>query len=631
MPSSSKDRGEPPAKAPVASRRKARRRVFSLRFILAATFGTLVAISVGAVLTISVMANFANTYSLLNERAVQLLNGMEGAIRKETSQASTAVSAIAELFRGGAFEIGDAAAIDRVARTILLSNNVVEGIFVFDLQGKPVALLRGRDGAIAPPGPDILTDQAVSAMNVGPVRVSGKPIWGQPVDIGNVLYHVVSQSLVRDGEIRGVVVAAIGRNTMNRVVSDIGKSNATVAFVLNGANEVIANSRITRPFDQSQAIPIDRFPDPALAEFPRATRSDEFGSAEAEGIDVYNSSGRSGYVFITKQLPGYAQQPYTLGAYFRKADIGAEIFRTIASMIAGIAFLVLAVAAAIWLGRTISRPMLAISNTAESLSKFDLDAIEPLPRSRILEIDHQANALNRMTVAMREFSRYVPRPLVARLIRTGAAEEETVEREITILFTDIVGFTSLSERLDAQQTAEFLNNHFNEVCGHIEQLGGTVDKFMGDSVMAFWRAPERDPDHARHGVQAAREIAEAIAQGNVARRLSGKSAIRLRMGLHTGRAVAGNIGGGGRQNYTIVGDAVNVAQRLEQIGKEIMRPQEEVLVLVSQAVVEAVGQDARFSPAGTRVLRGRERPVSISRLDLGDVTKVLRFPEADTA
>ena len=615
----------------IVGERNAGRRVFSLRFILAATFGTLVAISVGAVLTISVRANFVNTYSLLNERAAQLLNGMERAIRKETSQAEIAVSAVAELYRGGAFEIGDAPTVDRIARTILLSNNVVEGVFAFDLHGEPVALLRRQDGAIAPPGPGVLTDKAISAMNIGPVRVSGKPVWGDPVDIGGMLYHIVSQSLVRNGKIEGVVVAAIGRNTMNRVVSEIGKTNATVAFVLNGANEVIANSRVTQPFDVSEAIPIDRFPDPALAEFSQATRSDEFRTAEAEGIDVYNSSGKSGYVFITKPLPGYAQQPYTLGAYFLKADIGAEIFRTIAMMIAGIAFLIVAVTAAIWLGRSISRPMLAISSTAEMLSQFNLDAIEPLPRSRILEIDHQANALNRMTVAMREFSRYVPRPLVARLIRTGAAEGETEEREVTILFTDIVGFTSLSERLNATQTAEFLNNHFNEVCSHIERHGGTVDKFMGDSVMAFWGAPEHDAEHARHGVQAVEEIAEAIRQDNIARRRRGERPIHLRMGVHTGKAVAGNIGGGGRQNYTIVGDAVNVAQRLEQIGKEIMRPQEEVIVLVSQAVVDAVGKDARFSPAGTRVLRGRERPISISRLDLREAAGVLPYPEADSA
>lgn len=615
----------------IVGERSAGRRVFSLRFILAATFGTLVAISVGAVLTISVRANFVNTYSLLNERAAQLLNGMERAIRKETSQAEIAVSAIAELYRGGAFEIGDVPTVDRIARTILLSNNVVEGVFAFDLNGDPVALLRRQDGAIVTPGRGVLTDKAISAMNIGPVRVSGKPVWGEPVDIGGMLYHIVSQSLVRNGRIEGVVVAAIGRNTMNRVVSEIGKNNATVAFVLNGANEVIANSRVTQPFDVSEAIPIDRFPDPALAEFPLATRSDEFRTAEAEGIDVYNSSGKSGYVFITKPLPGYAQQPYTLGAYFLKADIGAEIFRTIAMMIAGIAFLIVAVTAAIWLGRTISRPMLAISSTAEMLSQFNLDAIEPLPRSRILEIDHQANALNRMTVAMREFSRYVPRPLVARLIRTGAAEGETEEREVTILFTDIVGFTSLSERLDATQTAEFLNRHFNEVCSHIEKHGGTVDKFMGDSVMAFWGAPEHDGEHARHGVQAVEEIAEAIRLDNIARRRRGERPIQLRMGVHTGKAVAGNIGGGGRQNYTIVGDAVNVAQRLEQIGKEIMRPQEEVIVLVSQAVVDAVGKDARFSPAGTRVLRGRERPISISRLDLREAAGVLPFPEADSA
>src|SRR5258708_16097094 len=149
------------------------------------------------------------------------------------------------------------------------------------------------------------------------------------------------------------------------------------------------------------------------------------------------------------------------------------------------------------------------------------------------------------------------------------------------MFTDIAGFTHQAERLSASDTAAFLNDHFSLLIPCIEAEGGTVDKFIGDSVMAFWSAPEPQPDHADRACRTALAIRAAVSAENDARCGRGEPPIRLRIGIHTGPAVIGNIGSAERVNYTVVGDTVNMAQRCEALAKELNQPRTDVPILVT--------------------------------------------------
>ena len=118
----------------------------------------------------------------------------------------------------------------------------------------------------------------------------------------------------------------------------------------------------------------------------------------------------------------------------------------------------------------------------------------------------------------------------------------TRERTVTVMFTDIRGFGALSQRLSAHEVADLLNDHFDLLSRQIEATGGTVDKFIGDSVMAFWGAPDEQPDHAERALRAAGLIREAMAADNAARKARGEAPIQVRIGINTGPAVVGNIG-----------------------------------------------------------------------------------------
>jgi class 3 adenylate cyclase len=254
-----------------------------------------------------------------------------------------------------------------------------------------------------------------------------------------------------------------------------------------------------------------------------------------------------------------------------------------------------------------------LAAAADAIRALDPGRIRTLPRSPLRELDSAALAFNSMIKGLGWFATYVPRSLVLLLMRRGDAELVSEERALTVLFTDMIGFSAISQRLTPPQLADFLNRHFGLLAACIEAEGGTVDKYIGDSVMAFWGAPEPQPDHAARACRAAKRIAEALHADNTRRTAKGLRPVRVRIGIHSGPAIAGNIGAPGRINYTLIGDTVNTAQRLEQLGKEVDDGVADAVVLVSGATAAEV-HDTELKPLGTHTLRGRADETEIYRL-----------------
>jgi class 3 adenylate cyclase len=169
-----------------------------------------------------------------------------------------------------------------------------------------------------------------------------------------------------------------------------------------------------------------------------------------------------------------------------------------------------------------------------------------------------------------------------------------------------------------QDTADLLNHHFALLGACIEHEHGVIDKYIGDAVMAVWGGLSPMDDHADHAIRAALAIARVIREDNATRRAAGQPAIRVRIGLHSGPVVVGNIGAPGRVNFTVVGDTVNIAQRFEQLGKEFMKDGEEMVVLASGDTLAAVtDRDAvglgPVQPVLCQV-KGHDDPVEVYRL-----------------
>ncbi len=207
----------------------------------------------------------------------------------------------------------------------------------------------------------------------------------------------------------------------------------------------------------------------------------------------------------------------------------------------------------------------------------------------------------------REFGRYVSDYVLEQLLRTPEGDElRGAEREVTVLFADLRRFTRLSEGMKAREVVALLNEFFQLASDRVLASGGTIDKFIGDSLMAYFGAPVHQADHAERAVAAAMEIQRAVAERN-ARPGEGPGAgvsIQVGIGVHTGLAVVGSIGSARRADFTAIGDVVNVAHRLEKLALPGQ-------ILVSEAVQRRVRGTIRLRFEGERQLAGRQEPVHV--------------------
>jgi len=381
-------------------------------------------------------------------------------------------------------------------------------------------------------------------------------------------------------------------------------------------------------------MPLAEFGDPVLDAYSSRNVGSQFDGGRTRNVEFSEINLGDGdddwwddnaYVAITRKISGYGDQPWTIGAYFKGSQIGGEIRRVIGSALLGLAALAAAVLMAILLGKWLSRPIQAIADHAKQVADFDLDDVTPLPRSRIKELDDQASAFNAMLIGLRAFSTYIPRTLVAKLVRTGeigvAEPRETI---VTVMFTDIADFTALSEQMDAAAVSTLLNRHFAILCRAVDAHGGTVDKFLGDGMIAFFGAPDRLKGHAAAAVRAAAQIREDLAADNRDAVLQGHPDLRIRIGIHTGPVIVGNIGASDRVNYTIIGDTVNVSQRLQGLGKELA-PTAATTIATSAETASRLDDRFEIVPAGQHRLRGRGEPIEVFLI--GDVLEVSALAE----
>ena len=215
----------------------------------------------------------------------------------------------------------------------------------------------------------------------------------------------------------------------------------------------------------------------------------------------------------------------------------------------------------------LSRPVENVSHQLQAIEHLDFDA-PARPPSKILEIARLESAASLLRTSLKSFSSFVPLDVVRQLIKSGIPLRLGVEpRFLSVFFSDLENFSSRAESLAPDDLLVQMSIYFEEVSGAITQEGGTIDKFIGDGVMAFWNAPVPRPDHVLRACAGALRAARRMERVNNAWEAEGRPRIRIRIGLNCANVLVGNVGSSARLSYTALGDGVNVAARLEGINK----------------------------------------------------------------
>jgi class 3 adenylate cyclase len=264
--------------------------------------------------------------------------------------------------------------------------------------------------------------------------------------------------------------------------------------------------------------------------------------------------------------------------------------------------LLLSVELTVLLTRSVTAPIGALRRGVMRVREGDYDARVPVVTSDELgELSHDFNLMS-VGLAERErmreaFGTYLDED-VARLILSGQFPPEGVELTVSIMFVDVIGFTSFAERAEAPEVVAALNALFEVMVPVVARHGGHVDKFMGDGMLAVFGAPEGYADHADRAVAAGLEIVRAVN--------GGPGPLRIGVGINTGRVVAGSIGGAGRLNFSVIGDAVNVSARVEAATRDVGED-----LLITRATCEALTRELPLASRGTVPLKGKAAPVEV--------------------
>jgi adenylate cyclase len=272
-------------------------------------------------------------------------------------------------------------------------------------------------------------------------------------------------------------------------------------------------------------------------------------------------------------------------------------------------FVVLALYISMQLSKRISVPLTKLAEDTLKIKDLDLSS-ESVIKSSLIEVEKMSEAINNMKSGLRSFQKYVPADLVRQLIQLHhEASLGGVKKEVTIFFADIAGFTSVSEALTAEKLVEWLGEYLAAVTGTLVKHNATVDKYIGDAVMAFWNAPLEDNSHAQNACLAALAFQQKLEELRKKSANASMANTYSRIGINTGEVVVGNIGYENRMDYTVIGDAVNLASRLEAMNKMY-----DTWIMLGEATKNQVGDKFELRQLDRVAVKGKTQGVNIYEL-----------------
>ncbi|MCW5729756.1 MAG: adenylate/guanylate cyclase domain-containing protein [Alphaproteobacteria bacterium] len=451
---------------------------------------------------------------------------------------------------------------------------------------------------------------------------AGRPVWTEVSDFPTRTRPAIATAtrLVVYQEFVGVIAIAIELERISRFLEGLTVGKTGAAYILSSDGRVIASS-------QASGTAADNLPE---REMPSWRRLAEAGAGDEPMLSVtlnalrrqrilleaiddtteieYRQPGSDATYFVT--LTPLPFEGWTIATVIPAEDFLGDVAENTRRLVWALIFFVIVVAAGgTLLGNlVIVNPIRRIIGQLRHVEKFMLERIERVP-SPLAELERLSGGLVQMGQGLASFQKFLPTELVRVLVAQGVAARPGGERrELTVMFTDLVGFTSLSERL-GHDIVPLLAGYLGRMSEVVEKEGGTVDKFIGDAVMAFWGAPLSMQDHALAACRAALAGQRLLASMRREATRTGAPELHMRIGLNTGRMLVGNIGSEARLNYTVIGDPVNLASRLEALNK-----------LYGTAIL--IGPETRRQAGDAIIVRhvdrvavyGRDEPVDVFEL-----------------
>ncbi|MEA2918427.1 MAG: adenylate cyclase [Bradyrhizobium sp.] len=316
------------------------------------------------------------------------------------------------------------------------------------------------------------------------------------------------------------------------------------------------------------------------------------------------------YVALFSKFPTGSGKTWQVLVVTPTADFVGELERTNRLLVWLMLVVVVVESALIYVmaGR-VSKPIEVVSQAMRRIRSLSFGE-QMAPRSRIREIAELQHATRLLANALRSFAMFAPIGIVRDLIESGRPIAPGMEpRFMTILFADVDGFTTLAEQLSSQELSEQTSQYFETVTSAVAEESGTIDKFIGDCVMALWGAPAVMEDHVFRACVAALRASRRMERLNASWAAEGRKQMRVRIGVHCDSVVVGNVGSRARLSYTVMGDGVNVASRIEGLNKQFGTS-----ICISQNVYERVSDRIAARALGRVPVKGRKTEIMVYEL-----------------
>lgn len=391
----------------------------------------------------------------------------------------------------------------------------------------------------------------------------------------------------------GVISVDLDSNEISKQLSDINVSTHSETFIVNQRGDLIAkknslNGEIDNPLIK-------------------------------KAIYLYEKNQKNVFIFSHDYVSYIAV--FSLYAFNQQGDwhiatvapldefVGEFKITNYYTLFFSLVMLVIGAGLVLIFAHKISQPVIRLSRQMRRLKQLDFSNMQRI-HSPIYEIQVMSDALHSAIVALSSFAKYIPKILVTQLMQNKLIAESGGEKKlVTILFTDIANFTEIAETMDPDLLMLHVSEYLNLISEIIHHYQGNIDKYIGDAVMAFWNDPILDPEHVLHACLAVLGCKHKLLQMNAKWEKHGRPPLVTRFGLHTGLAIVGNVGSEDRLNYTLLGDSVNLASRLEALNKNYGTS-----IIVSDAVYEACKDQLLFRPIDVVKVRGKRQETVIYEL-----------------